>query len=539
MKNVICNEIIMLKGLSKTSLFCLVAFFAATNLSGAATNETVRFVSADLLQTNGPLDTMFKRCVGAGRANEGLRADWQRQLAYARRECGFEYIRMHGLFCDDMGVYREDNQGNPQYNWQYLDGLYDFLLSIGVKPFVELSFMPAALASGTKTIFWWRGNVTPPRDMNKWTDFIRAFAAHLQERYGAAEVRTWYFEVWNEPNLDGFWAGTQQQYFDLYAATARAIKSVSADYKVGGPATAGCGWVPEFIHFCDTNHAPVDFISTHTYGVESGYLDENGNSGTVLSKNPNSIFGEVKYVRRQIAESAMPKLELHFTEWSASYTPADPIHDSYHSAAYILDKLKKCGDAAQSMSYWTFTDVFEEAGPRWTPFHGGFGLINYQDINKPAFYAYQFLNRLGATELKASDPSSWICTDDSGGVQALVWDFTNTHPGPKVHNQDFYMRDLPAQPKGKVMLNLSHLPKGKYTAETYKVGYRVNDAYATYRDLGSPAQLTEAQVAKIKSENSGGPVDVRSVKIGRDGKFEQQFDLRENDVVLITLKPKR
>ena len=526
--------------MKKINCFALgvAALFAATDLPGAATNETARAVSADLQQTNGPLDTMFKFCVGAGRANEGLRADWQRQLTYAHRECGFEYIRMHGLFCDDMGVYRED-KGSPQYNWQYIDELYDFLHSIGMKPFVELGFMPGGLASGSKTIFWWRGNVTPPKDMNKWANFIHAFVLHAQDRYGDAEVRTWYFEVWNEPNLGGFWAGTQQQYFDLYAATARAIKSVSADYKVGGPGTAGCGWVPEFIRFCDTNHAPVDFISTHTYGVQSGYLDEHGDAGTVLSPDPNSIFGDVKRVRRQIAESAMPKLDLHFTEWSASYTPADPVHDSYHSAAYILDKLKKCGDAAQSMSYWTFTDIFEESGPRWESFHGGFGLINYEDINKPAFYAYQFLNRLGTTELKNNDPSSWICADNSGGVQALIWDFTYTHPGPRIHNQEFYKRDLPAQPKNKVTLDLLHLPKGKYTVETYKIGYRVNDAYDTYRDLGAPAQLTKAQVAKIKSENSGAPADVRTANIGRDGKFEQQFDLRENDVVLVTLKPQK
>ena len=244
-------------------------------------------------------------------------------------------------------------------------------------------------------------------------------------------------------------------------------------------------------------------------------------------------------VRQQITDSAFPKLELHFTEWSSSYTPADPFHDSYHSTAYILDKLKKCGDAAQSMSYWTFTDIFEESGPRWEAFHGGFGLMNYQDIKKPAYYAYQFLNRLGPTELKDSDPSSWICADKDGGVQALVWDFTNTFPGRNMINQVFYKRDLPSQPKNKVTLNLSHLPKGKYTMETYKVGYRVNDAYDTYRDLGTPAQLTKAQVAEIKAKNSGAPVDVRTVKIGRDGKFEQQFDLRENDAVLITLKPQR
>ena len=497
---------------------------------------TDRVITVDVRQVQGPLNTMFKKCVGAGRANEGLRADWQRQLAYAHRECGFQYIRMHGLFCDDMGVYRESKDGQPEYNWQYIDELYDFLGSIGMKPFVELSFTPSAMASGSKTIFWWRGNVTKPKDLKKWGDLVRAFVTHLRERYGDAEVRTWYFEVWNEPNLRGFFDGTQQDYFDLYAVTARAIKEVLPAYKVGGPATAGCAWVPEFIHFCTTNKAPVDFISTHTYCVTSGYLDEDGNAGTVFSPDRSCIYSEVIKVRQQIAESARPDLELHFTEWSASYTPADPIHDSYHSAAFILDKLKNAGAAAQSMSYWVFTDIFEEAGPRWTPFHGGFGLINYQDINKPAFYAYQFLNRLGPTELKNSDPASWICADASGGIQALVWDFTITHPGPNIINQVYYKRDLPSLPKNKVTLNLIDVPEGKYALDIYRVGYRVNDAYATYMNLGSPAQLTKAQVAKIKSDNSGAPISSSTVKVGRDEKVQQHFDLRENDVYLFLLK---
>jgi xylan 1,4-beta-xylosidase len=517
----------------------LAAFFAAVDLSIAATNETPRLISADLQQTNGPLDTMFNFCVGAGRANEGLRADWQQQLTYAHQQCGFKYIRMHGLFDDDMGVYREEN-GKPEYNWQYIDQLYDFLERIGMKPFVELGFMPDALASGRKTIFWYRGNVTPPKDMTKWANLVKAFVEHERERYGDAEVRTWYFEVWNEPNLrNGFWTGTEQQYFDFYSATAHAIKGVNPDYKVGGPATAGAAWVPEFIHFCATNHAPLDFISTHTYGVGQGFLDATGTSGTALSRDPNSVIGDVKRVRQQIAESTMPGLKLFFSEWSSSYTAADPFHDSYLSAAYIVDKLKNCGDAAQGMSYWTFTDIFEENGPRFEAFHGGFGLINYEDINKSAFYAYQFLNRLGPVELKDNDPSSWICKDNSGGVQALVWDFTNIFPRTNTINQVFYKLDLPSQPKNRVTLDLSHLRRGKYTVTTYKVGYRVNDAYDTYRDLGSPAQLTKAQVSEIKSINSGAPLEIKTVNIGRDGKFQQQFDLRENDLVLVTLKPRK
>ena len=523
----------LLKSLT-ISIVLLVA--AANAVSGADTNTLPeRIISADLNRVAGPLNTMFKECVGAGRANEGLRADWQRQLTRVHKECGFTYIRMHGLFCDDMGVYREDKSGKPEYTWQYIDELYDFLHSIGMKPFVELSFMPSALASGNKTIVWWKGNVTLPKDWKKWEDFIRAFTTHLKERYGEDEVRTWYFEVWNEPNLGGFFAGKQADYFRLYDVTAKAIKSVSPAYRVGGPATAGCGWIPEFIQFCATNGSPVDFISTHTYAVNQGFLDENGDRGTVLSSNPRAIYGEMIDSRKKISESALPNLELHFTEWSASYTPADPIHDSYHSAAFILDKIKGAGSAVNSMSYWVFTDIFEEPGPRFTPFHGGFGLVNYQDINKPAYYAYQFLNHLGESELQNSDPASWVCTDKSGGIQVLVWDFTITHPGESVNDQAFYNHDLPSHPKSKVMLALSNVPAGRYAMRVYRVGYRANDAYTAYLDLGSPNQLSKPQVAFLKSMSDGRPERISIVDVAADGLVRQTFELRDNDVCLVTL----
>lgn len=193
-----------------------------------------RILNLDVNAVIGHKNRMYKECIGAGRANEGLRADWQRQLAYVKQNCDFKYIRMHGLLTDDMGVYREDKQGNPEYNWQYIDELYDFILSIGMKPFVELGFMPNALASGQQTIFWWRGNVTPPKDYQKWSDLIKNLVLHFTERYGKEEVKTWYFEVWNEPNLSGFFTGTQSEYFKLYAVTATAIKSISRIIKSVG-----------------------------------------------------------------------------------------------------------------------------------------------------------------------------------------------------------------------------------------------------------------------------------------------------------------
>ncbi|KUJ61480.1 glycoside hydrolase [Flavobacteriaceae bacterium CRH] len=503
------------------------------NLFGQNNTAEQRTIKVDYNKTAGKLNTMFKECIGAGRANEGLRADWQQQLAMTKKECDFKYIRMHGLLTDDMAVYREDSKGNPEYNYQYIDVLFDFLVSIKMKPFVELGFMPNALASGSQTIFWWKGNVTPPKDYKKWEDLIRNLTQHFKERYGDEEVKTWYFEVWNEPNLSpGFWAGTQEEYFKLYEYAARGIKSVNPAYKVGGPATAGAAWVPETIAFCAKNNVPLDFISTHTYGVKQGFLDEFGTSGTVLNKEESSISGDVINSRKQISSSAKPNLELHYTEWSTSYTPADPIHDSYHSAAYILQKLKQVGNAANSMSYWVFTDIFEEPGPRFTPFHGGFGLLNTQGIKKPAYFSYAFLNKLGETELQNKDTSSWATKNAKGDVQLLFWDFTNTHPGDSVNNQTYYIKDLPSKPKGNLKIEVDGLQKGKYTLEIYKVGYKVNDAYADYLALGKPSQLTKEQVKNIKEKNNGTLIATEKVTINANGTFSKDFKINENDVVL-------
>lgn len=508
----------------------------AQNLKGKKAIIPERVVSLDFNNAKGELNKMFNDCVGAGRANEGLRADWQQQLAEVRKECGFRYIRMHGLLTDDMAVYKEDMNGNPVYNYMYIDALFDYLQSIGMKPFVELGFMPSALASGPQTIFWWRGNVTPPKDYKKWADLVRNLVQHFTERYGAEEVKTWYFEVWNEPNLSpGFWTGDQQEYFKLYKFAANAVKSVNSAYRVGGPATAGAAWVPETIAYCKENNVPIDFISTHSYGVNQGFLDEYGNSGTVLSADPMAVSGDVLQSRKQISESSMPGLELHYTEWSASYTPSDPIHDSYHEAAYILQKMKQIGAAANSMSYWVFTDIFEEAGPRFEPFHGGFGMMTIQGIKKSVFYAYQFLNRLGDIELSNNDAESWATKDSSGNMQVLAWDFTHTLPKDSINNQQYYIQDLPAKAKGDLKIDIKNAPEGKYSLEVYKVGYRVNDAYSSYLSMGKPAQLNRQQVEQIKKQNDGSAVFIETITIKNDGVFAKELPLRENDVYFVNL----
>lgn len=510
--------------------FCIVLIFPESRAQN-------RVLKVDYNVEKGVLNTMFKECIGAGRANEGLRADWQQQLKTVKEDCDFNYIRMHGLLTDDMAVYKEDRNGNPVYSYQYIDVLYDYILSIGMKPFVELGFMPSALASGPQTIFWWKGNVTPPKDYQKWEDLIRNLVQHWTDRYGEEEVLSWYFEVWNEPNLTpGFWTGTQEEYFKLYKYAAQGVRSVNPAYKVGGPATAGAAWEQEMIAFCEANNVPIDFISTHSYGVDVGFLDEFGGTGTVLSKNEWSVSQDVIQSRKEISESAKPNLELHYTEWSSSYTPADPIHDSYHQAAYILNKMKQVGDAANSMSYWVFTDIFEEPGPRFTPFHGGFGLMNTQGIKKPAYHAYTFLNQLGETELENTDTHSFACKNKDGDLQLLFWDYTYTLPDDSINNQDYYIRDLPAKDKGTVNVRLSGVPEGNYQMEIYRIGYEFNDPYTLYAQMDRPSQLNKEQVEKLKAHSNGSPESSKQIKINGNGVYKEQFSIRENDVFLIKLK---
>jgi len=492
-----------------------------------------RVITANYTQVKGKHDGFFREVVGAGRAAEGLRANWVKGLGVVHRECGFKYIRFHGLLQDEMGVYSEDKTGNPVYNFQYVDALYDSILETGMKPFVEFGFMPQAIASSSKSVFWWKGNITPPRDYTRWECLIQALVKHWTTRYGSDEVRQWYFEVWNEPNLDIFWSGDQAEYFKLYEVTARAIKSVSADYRVGGPATAGNAWVPQTIEFANNRKIPLDFISTHTYGVRGIGFDGDGVQKLFLDQGPNAIIGGVREVRGQIKASAMPALPLHYTEWSTSYSPRDPVHDSYISAPYILSKLKGSEGYADSMSYWTFTDIFEENGVVPSPFHGGFGLLNFQGLRKPAFYAYQFLNKLGETELQSGDRDAWACRNDKG-VQVLFWNYT----APKTEESDqvYFKRDLPLKTLEKVRLSIAGLPKGDYQVQVYRVGYQVNDVYADYLKMGSPHDLSREQVRELAEKNDGRAAVTEHVRIAAGKSFEKEIRLRENDVFLVTLE---
>ncbi len=515
-----------------------LAAIAAVALAPASALQPERSVVADMSAVAGPRDMAWQDCVGADHGGLLLHPANRAQLHLVHNEIGFKYIRFHGIFADDTDVYHEVD-GKPVYDFSKTDAVYDTILKAGMKPMVEISFMPRELASGSKTIFYWQANGSPPKDWGKWSDLITAFARHLESRFGAAEIRSWRFEVWNEPNLDGFWTdGDQQTYFKLYDTTVTALKAVDPALKVGGPATAGAAWVPEFLAHAKAANMPVDFITTHTYGVAGGFLDEKGEGDNKLVADPGSISNDVWNVRKQI-QADWPGLPLYITEWSTSYNPRDPIHDDYLSAAFILDKLKKTEGGAQSMSYWTYTDLFEEAGPPPASFHGGFGLVNREGIRKAAFFTYKYLNELGPQQLAGSDPSS-ILSRYGKNFAGLFWDYTT--PDQLESDRPFFRKLRPAASAAPVELKVTNLTAGVYRFSVHRAGFKANDAYSRYIEWGMPKDLSPGQVAELQKLTGDTPEIVIKARVGRDGVFRRTISMRVNDVVLVKLdklEPKR
>ena len=522
-----------LQAARRSAMAILVGAAIAVMPTAQAAREDVRRIDVDIARAGAPLDCSFNFSVGADYAGTLIRPDSLAQLRTAVGELGFRYIRFHAIFHDALGTVRVVD-GKTVYDWTRIDQLYDALLGMGIKPFVELGFTPDAMATSKQTIFYWKGNTSHP-EPRAWRALVDAFVRHLRSRYGAEEVRSWYFEVWNEPNLGGFWERADQQaYFALYEASARAIKAIDPELRVGGPASAGAAWVPELLDYAAKRGVPVDVIATHAYGVDGGFLDEKGQDDNKLSTNADAVVADVRRVRQQIAASRSPDLPLFFTEWSASYNPRDPVHDSYISAAYILTKLRATRGLAQGMSYWTYSDLFEEAGPPPTPFHGGFGLLNREGIRKPAYFAYKYLNLLRGREVPSSDPQSWIATE-AGRTAALIWDWRQ--PKQALSNRPFFTKVLPAQAAPMAEIHFAGLARGSYRLTLRRTGFHANDAHTRYLEMGSPAALSPAQLTELQRLTRDEPEASVTIHVGADGRHVAKVPMRTNDVVLALLEP--
>lgn len=368
-------------------------------------------------------------CVGTGRMGLALTQEYQEQLKLVQEEIGFAHIRGHGLFCDDMAIYQEYEENGvrrAEYNFTYLDRVMDFYRSVGLRPFLELGFMPEKLARGTQTIFYWKGNTTPPRDYEAWCQLVQSTLRHLMERYGEEEVVTWPVEVWNEPNLCGFWENADmQEYFKLFCETFRAVREVDGRFRVGGPAVCGGTdevWIRAFMEYCREHQIALDFVTRHHYTVEQPQKE--GHYDYVTLIKPEDGFANLKTSRDIVDSFAEYRgLPIYITEFNTSYSSKSVIHDTNQNAAYIAHQLSRLGDVNEAYSYWTFGDVFEEEGVPFTPFYGGFGLVANGCIPKPSFWTFAFYKRLqsGKGQCVYKDENVVVVRKQDGGYQGIGW----------------------------------------------------------------------------------------------------------------------
>jgi xylan 1,4-beta-xylosidase len=490
----------------------------ASRLAGTAgsTPEMIKnAISIQADKVTGPLPHTWEECVGSDRAAVGLREQWLADLELVHKTAGIKSVRFHGLFDDEMGVLPAGNSPN----FLYVDMVFDAMLERGVRPFVELSFMPSALASGKKTAFFYHGNITPPDPIGQWGDLIHAFAAHCVERYGIEEVSTWNFEVWNEPNLTFFWSGTKAEYFELYRQSATALKSVDKRLRVGGPATAQAGWVGDLLEFCSSQNVPIDFVSSHVYPDDP--------QKNVFGEDPHYSFEEVipkalAVLRQQIKSSKFPELPLFLTEWSSQ------------NPAFIAHTIKNCVGLSEMMSYWTFDNVFEELGIPRTFLNRNFGLIGMRGVPRPSFNTFALLHRLGDHRLESGDGPLLATKGKDGSVAVLVWNLIPRDPKQRTSMGDPVVQaggTFATQGESKTFTLQVQGEHRHSRVNISRVDSNHGDFNHTYQQMGSPAYPTVQQIAELKRASALPEPEIAHL----DGNAQITISIPPNGIALLTV----
>jgi xylan 1,4-beta-xylosidase len=459
-----------------TGLCLLAVDFHAT--AQATTPETI---TIDARGAAKPFPHFWEQMFGSGRAVLSMRESYREDLRQVKQITDFRYVRFHAIFHDEVGVYTEDRQGNPVYNFDYVDQIYDGLLANGVKPFVELSFMPKLLAARLDYHpFWYKPIVSPPADYAKWNAMIRAFAQHLIDRYGIDEVASWYFEVWNEPNID-FWTGrpAQETYFELYDNTARTLKAVNQRLRVGGPATAQAAWVDAIIAHTTKEHVPLDFVSTHAYGNDTA-MDIVGHP---MDVRPHQMLEvAVDKVHGQIAASARPDIPLIWSEFNATYMSEREITDSVYMGPWLAKTISECDGKVTLMSYWTFSDVFEEQGVIRAPFFGGFGLIAIDHLPKPAFNVFRLLHSLGDQRIPEEANDVLVTKKKDGSLVLAAWNLAEPGVSAPAKSITFTFQGI----KSNAAVSIS------------RVDQTHGNVLAAYDKMGAPVYPSQEQLRQLR-----------------------------------------
>jgi Beta-xylosidase len=494
-------------------------------------------VMVDITANSDPIRHTWKSLITIGKAKEGLHADVQEHLRDMQRVSPFQYLRFHGIFDDAMMVYQEDEQGEPHYNFRLIDQLFDFLKSIGLKPFVELGFMPADMAADTsKTVFFRASCVSPPKSMERWSQLVDRFLRHCINRYGLQEVESWKFEFWNEPELQVFMPDTLATYMEMYLYTYRALKSISSRLLIGAPGRIitfeSKQLFNDFIAYCRENECLPDFIPLHFYphedieslSGESEQLEEWFKLQSYrqllsefmgISPNPDYLKDKLASERRLLEEHGLADREQYLTEWNSTAYHRELTNDTMYKAAYIVKNIVDNLDSIEGFGYWVLSDNIEETAASPQLFHGGLGLIAQYGIPKAGFFAYSLLAKLGDKLIARGD--GYIVTSGQKGYQILTFNYCHFDELYALGDTSFI--DTMNRYNGfkedktiKLELDLAGLPSGKYRLITHSLNRMNGSSYDTWLAMGAPESVTTDDIQYLKRQ-AGPRRHVREIEI--------------------------
>ncbi len=479
-------------------------------------------ISVDAAGSIGPVERPWRPIIGSehlsqleagiGPGGRPIGAEFSDALRMAHDELGVTAVRAHAILNDDLGTYREVD-GQPILDFSGIDRIYDHVLGLGLRPIVELGFMPRDLASDpSKTVFNYQAIISPPSDWDRWETLIRELTAHLVDRYGPDEVRRWAFEVWNEANLEVFWSGTRDEYLHLYDVSVRAVKSVDELLNVGGPASAAGKWVDELLAHCAATGTPIDFVSTHTYG------------NSPLDLRPIAV------------RHGFPGLPQWWTEWGAHATHFNPVHDSPWSATYLVRGMASAMGRTEALAYWTISDHFEELGRPPRLLHGGFGLLAVGNLRKPRWWGLWMLEQLGPMRLAATVTGDGAgdmvqaigSRADDGRILILAWN--GTVDDSKAGGEPLLDRSA--------SMTITGLEASRYRLRHRRVDEAHSNLVARWARLGRGADWPDdAQWQELAAMDQLEELEPQRIVDAQGGSLEFPIELPMPSISLVELMP--
>lgn len=484
-------------------------------------------IQLDINNRCGKLNTPWNFGINTCHAILWKRKDLMNHAVLASENCGFKYVRFHNIISKHLNVYTEDENGNPVIDFTIFDEIFDNVAKCGYIPFFEVGFCPDALSRHTRDLCFYEADPSIPLCFDKWSYLIREITKHCLDRYGLEYVKQWYFEVWNEPDL--FYDGTMEDYFELYDYTVTAIKEVNSSLRVGGPATSKCLWVEDFIKHVEKGSqvtsgkpVPCDFISTHAYPSDLAFLDSD--YGDVELQQSDVMFNLYSHVKELVDNSSLKGVPIFMGEWNSSAGPFAENHDEKNNCAYVIKILHDVKDIIDGSLYWNLSDIYEEQGFHYIPFHGGYGIFNINDIPKSSYHAFEMLNKLSGEEISIDilegRARALAAIDESkNNINVLLYYYCEP--------EDV---DLKAE---KIELNLSGINSETLRVKSSAVTDNSGSAYEWWQKVGSP-QFINSETLNMLLEKSKPEISSGVLRRGNNAEFKLETELEPGDSMLIS-----